>query len=75
MSTREFQEYSQRAEECLRLAGACIAESNRQLLLYAAVQWRRMAEEVAPAKQDRAAGQTKQKTSHPDTSGDFRRSS
>ena len=32
MSTTEA-EYSKRGEECLRLAGACIAKSNRQILL------------------------------------------
>jgi hypothetical protein len=36
-----------RAEECLRLAGACIAESNRQILIYAAVHWRILAEDAA----------------------------
>ena len=46
MSTTEA-EYSKRAEECLRLAGAYIAESNRQILLYAAVHWRMLAEEAA----------------------------
>ena len=46
MSTTES-EYSKRAEECLRLAGACIAESNRQILIYAAVRWRMLAEEAA----------------------------
>ena len=30
-------EYVKRAEECERLAGACIAASNRQILIYAAV--------------------------------------
>jgi hypothetical protein len=40
-------EYVKRAEECERLAGACIAEANRALLLYAAGCWRRMAEEEA----------------------------
>jgi hypothetical protein len=39
------EEYVERAEECERLAGACIAEANRALLLYAAGRWRRMAEE------------------------------
>ena len=43
MSTAE--EYVKRAEECERLAGACIAEANREILLYAAGRWRRMAEE------------------------------
>ena len=46
MSTTES-EYVKRAEECLRLAGACIAESNRQILVYAAVHWRMLAEEAA----------------------------
>jgi hypothetical protein len=38
-----------RAEECLRLAGACLTESNRQILLYAAVHWRMLAEKAAGA--------------------------
>jgi hypothetical protein len=46
MSTTETEEYVKRAEECLRLAGACIAESNRQILIYAAVHWRMLAEEA-----------------------------
>ena len=37
-------EYVKRAEECERLAGAYIAESNRQILIYAAVHWRMLAE-------------------------------
>jgi hypothetical protein len=47
MPTTEPEEYMTRAEECLRLAGACIAESNRQILIYAAVHWRMLAEEAA----------------------------
>ena len=47
MPTTEAEEYLKRAEECLRLAGACIAESNRQILVYAAVHWRMLAEEAA----------------------------
>jgi hypothetical protein len=47
MSTTETEEYVKCAEECLRLAGACIAESNRQILVYAAVHWRMLAEEAA----------------------------
>jgi hypothetical protein len=47
MPTTEAEEYVKRAEECLRLAGACIAESNRQILVYAAVHWRMLAEEAA----------------------------
>jgi hypothetical protein len=46
MSTTEAADYVKRSEECLRLAGACIAESNRQILIYAAVHWRMLAEEV-----------------------------
>jgi hypothetical protein len=42
MSTTEAEDYVKRAEECLRLAAACIAESNRQILIYAA-----LAEEAA----------------------------
>jgi hypothetical protein len=37
------EEYVKRAEECERLAGACIADSNREILLYAAGRWRWMA--------------------------------
>jgi hypothetical protein len=40
-------EYVKRAEECERLAGACIAESNREILLFAADKWRRMAKDAA----------------------------
>jgi hypothetical protein len=47
MPTTELEEYVKRAEECLRLAGACIAESNRQILIYAAVHWRMLADEAA----------------------------
>ena len=47
MSTTEAEDYVKPAEECLRLAGACLAESNRQILLYAAVHWRMLAEEAA----------------------------
>jgi hypothetical protein len=47
MLTTEAEEYLKRAEECLRLAGACISESNRQILVYAAVHWRMLAEEAA----------------------------
>ena len=47
MSTTEAEDYVKRAEESLRLAGACIAESNRQILIYAAAHWRMLAEEAA----------------------------
>ena len=47
MSTTEAEDYAKRAEECLRLAGACVAESNRLILIYAAVHWRMLAEEAA----------------------------
>jgi hypothetical protein len=47
MSTTEAEDYVKRAEECLRLAGACIAESDRQILIYAAAHWRMLAEEAA----------------------------
>jgi hypothetical protein len=50
MSTTEAEDYVKRAEECLRLAGACIAESNRQILIYAAVHWRMLAEEAAAGR-------------------------
>jgi len=53
MSTTEAEDYVKRAEECLRLAGACIAESNRQILLYAAVHWLMLAEEAAVKRAQR----------------------
>ena len=40
-------EYVKRAEECEQHASACLAESNREILLYAATHWRWMAEEAA----------------------------
>jgi hypothetical protein len=43
------EEYVKRAEECERLAGACISESNREILLYAAAHWRMLAEADACA--------------------------
>jgi hypothetical protein len=48
MSTSE--EYVRRAEECERLAAACRAPSNREILQRAATQWRRMADEAAVGK-------------------------
>ena len=55
------EDYVKRAEECERLAGACIAESNREILLYAAARWRALAEDAggsynarAPAESDSA---------------------
>jgi hypothetical protein len=53
MSTTEAEDYVKRAEECLRLAGACIAESNRQILIYAAAHWRKLAEEAASKRAQR----------------------
>ena len=44
MPTTEAEEYLKRAEECFRLAGA---EANRQILIFAAVHWRMLAEEAA----------------------------
>jgi hypothetical protein len=43
------EEFVKRAEECERLAGACIAEPNREILLYAAACWRWIAEDAAAA--------------------------
>jgi hypothetical protein len=51
MSTTETDEYVKRAEECLRLAGACIAESNRQILIFAAAHWRMLAEAAGKSPQ------------------------
>jgi hypothetical protein len=58
MSTTEAEDYVKRAEECLRLAGACIAESNRQILIYAAVHWRMLAEEAAGTGERLRTGQS-----------------
>ena len=44
------EDYVKRAEECERLAGACIAESNREILLYAASRWRAMAEDAGAGR-------------------------
>jgi hypothetical protein len=49
MSTAEAQKYLKRAAECERLAGACISESNRNILLYAAASWRILANETVGA--------------------------
>ena len=48
------EEYVKRAEECERLAGACIAESNREILLYAAARWRTLAEDAGRSFSARA---------------------
>ncbi len=53
-------EYVKRAEECERLAGACIAESNRDILLYAAARWRTMAEDAAAGAFPAAQSKTMQ---------------
>jgi hypothetical protein len=42
-------EYLEQAEECERLAGGCLAKSNREILLYAAAHWRWMAKELEPS--------------------------
>jgi hypothetical protein len=56
MTTAE--EYEKRAEECERLAGQCTAESNREILLFAAQRWRAMARDAtggpAPPGSDRS---------------------
>ena len=50
MPTTEAEEYLKRAEECLRLAGACIAKSNRQILVFAAVHWQPLAKRLERLK-------------------------
>lgn len=50
MSSAEAQEYLKRAAECERLAGACISEFNRNLLLYAAASWRMLAGETCESR-------------------------
>jgi hypothetical protein len=65
MPTTEAEEYLKRAEECLRLAGACIAESNRQILIFAAVHWRMLAEEAAA----RSAPTQRPKSNEPNSVG------
>jgi hypothetical protein len=64
MSTTETEEYMTRAEECLRLAGACIAESNRQILICAAVHWRMLAEEAARKNAQRPKSNESNPASH-----------
>jgi hypothetical protein len=51
-------EYMKRAEECERLAGACIAESNREILLFTAMHWRAMAEDIRASACGLAPGET-----------------
>ena len=64
MLSAETEEYVKRAEECLRLAGACIAESNRQILIYAAVHWRMLAEEAAGKSAQRPQSNESNPASH-----------
>jgi hypothetical protein len=52
------EEYVKRAEECERLAGACIAESNREILLYAAARWRTLAEDAGESLRSRAPAES-----------------
>jgi hypothetical protein len=40
------EEYVKRADECLRQAGACIADSNRAIFMDVAAKWRMLAKEV-----------------------------
>ena len=56
------EEYLKRAEECERLAGACIAESNREILPYAAARWRAMAEDVGAGRIVPADGERRDDT-------------
>lgn len=63
MSTAEAQEYLKRAAECERLAGACISEFNRNILLYAAASWRILAGEPRGAS---LSGEQRQRPSLPD---------
>jgi hypothetical protein len=53
-----IEEYVKRAEECERLAGACIAESNREILLFTAMHWRAMAEDTRASACGLAPGET-----------------
>jgi hypothetical protein len=57
------QTYVKRAEECERLAAACIAKSNRDSLLYTAAGWRAMAEDAEGSPTARAPD--KSDSSHP----------
>jgi hypothetical protein len=41
-----IEEYVKRADECLREAGACIAESNRAIFMDVAAKWRMLAKEA-----------------------------
>jgi hypothetical protein len=64
MSTTEVEEYMTRAEKCLRLAGARIAESNEQILIYAAVHWRMLAEVTASKSVERPKSDESNPASH-----------
>ena len=48
MPTTELEEYVKRAEECLRLAGACIASPTGRSSYMLPVHWRMLANEAAP---------------------------
>jgi hypothetical protein len=52
------EDYVTRAEECERLAGACMSESNREILLYTAKHWRAMAEDMRASACGLAPGET-----------------
>ena len=41
------EEYLKRAEECERLAGECISESNRAIFMDVAARWRMLAKQAA----------------------------
>jgi hypothetical protein len=65
MPTTDAEEYVKRAEECLRLAGACIAEANRQILIYAAVHWRILAEAAGKGPQQPKSNESNPATHRP----------
>ena len=44
-----IEDYVKRADECLRQAGACSAESNRAIFMEVAAKWRMLAKEEAKA--------------------------
>jgi hypothetical protein len=52
------EDYVKRAEECERLAGACIAESNREILLYAAARCRALAADARGTSSARAPAES-----------------
>jgi hypothetical protein len=57
-------EYVKRAEECERLAGECISESNRAIFMDVAARWRMLAKEAAGKNPQRPKSSEPNPASH-----------